>query len=513
MLMRIYNHKLYRVLCTILFALVLIGLPLTTFPLIRRLTGSMVAPFSALPLFGLLLIWLIPYTLRRGTFPKEFVPIIYFAIVAVMVSAGAYFLDGFTMRGRTLIGQSVRALFTLGIGLSFYFTLTSFMQNKAIIHRALKFIYAGGILIMIWSIFEIILLRIYGWQYYFPEPIFNFKAAFVFQDPGMLFLNRLSGFAFEPSWYVLVYNLVLFPLWLSAIFQRKSVFKLKLWFFILEDFLFVIGVILFSFSFPRIGLLALVLMVLFFVFNLVKRAFQFIHTWLLNQKKLKIKNTIIFRVILILILLTIMLTTISSAAALFLRYAGERDFRFQLLADQILYQNLSDLPTSERDIILFSRQLAFLERTVYWFGGWNVFVDYPFGVGLGNTGFYMYDRIHSLGYESREIRNVFNRTEYFANSKVFWIRLLSETGLIGFSIYIVWLYLLWRNSSFILKSQHSVMKIVGLAGQFFILAHIVEGFSVDSFAFAYPWVSASLISAGSLIVRKEIKRGEQELGE
>ena len=57
------------------------------------------------------------------------------------------------------------------------------------------------------------------------------------------------------------------------------------------------------------------------------------------------------------------------------------------------------------------------------------------------------------------------------------------------------------------------MKIVGLAGQFFILAHIVEGFSVDSFAFPYPWVSASLISAGSLIVRKEIKNGEQELDE
>ena len=512
MLKRIQNHKYYQVLCTILFALVLIGLPLTTFPLIRRITGSMVAPFSALPLFGLMLIWLVPYLFRQGTFPKEFVPIIYFAIFTVLISAGAYFLDGLFMRGRTFFDQSLRALFTLGIGLSFYFTLTSFMQNKAIVHRALKFIYAGGIIIIIWSVFEIILLRIYGWQYYFPEPIFNFKAAFVYQDPGLLFIDRVSGFAFEPSWYVLIYNLVLFPLWLSAIYLRKSIFKFKVWFFILEDFLFIAAVPLFVLSFPRIGLLALVLMVLFFGLLLFKKAFQFIHAWFINHKKLKIKNSFFFRAVLILILLIIFLTAITSAANILIQFVGERDFRFQLLIDQILYLNLGDLPTSETDILLFSRQLAFMERTVYWVAGWNVFVDYPFGVGLGNTGFYMYDRLHSIGYESYEVRNIMNRTEYFANSKSFWIRLLSETGFIGFGIYITWLYLLWRNSIFIQKSQQSMMKIVGLAGQFFILAHIVEGFSVDSFAFPYPWVTASLISASSLIVRKEIRSGHVEIG-
>ena len=40
-----------------------------------------------------------------------------------------------------------------------------------------------------------------------------------------------------------------------------------------------------------------------------------------------------------------------------------------------------------------------MERTIYWFGGWRMFADYPFGVGLGN-GFYMVDQINSLGYGS-----------------------------------------------------------------------------------------------------------------
>jgi hypothetical protein len=84
--------------------------------------------------------------------------------------------------------------------------------------------------------------------------------------------------------------------------------------------------------------------------------------------------------------------------------------------------------------------------------------------------------------------------------------LLAETGFIGLSVYLTWLYLLWRNSTFIHNSSHQpVMQIVGLAGKFFILAHLVEGFSVDTFALPYFWVIAGLISAGGLIVSNEIK--------
>ena len=509
MFARIPKLRTYQVLCTILFGLVLIGLPLTTFPLLRRITGSMVAPFSALPLAVLILIWLLPYILRQGTFPKEFVPIIYFTIFAVIASAGAYFLDGFFLRGRTFLDQSLRALLTLVIGLSFYITLTAYMRSKNIIRQALLFIYTGGLLIILWSVIEIVLLRTYGNTLNFPVWITDFKLTLVYQTPGMLFLDRVTGFSYEPSWYVLIYNLVLFPLWLSAVYQRKSLFNFRLWIFQIEDFLLLFGITVFIFSFPRIGLLALVVMLLFFGFMLVKRAFQTIHAWLITHPKLKLKNTFLLRVVLTLILLTIILTAITSAAAIFIQYASERDFRYQLLIDQVLTQNLSDLPTSETDIILLSRQLAFLERTVYWFAGWNVFTDYPFGVGLGNAGFYMVDRIHSLGYGSLEVRNLLYQADHIINAKSFWIRLLAETGFIGFSIYITWLYLLWRNSSFIQKSRQPIMKIVGLAGHFFILAHVVEGFSVDSFAFPYPWVTASLISAGSLIVRKEITDNRQ----
>jgi len=42
----------------------------------------------------------------------------------------------------------------------------------------------------------------------------------------------------------------------------------------------------------------------------------------------------------------------------------------------------------------------------------------------------------------------------------------------------------------------------------FILAYLVEGFSVDSFAIPFQWISASLISAGGFVALK-MKKEEQ----
>jgi hypothetical protein len=157
---------------------------------------------------------------------------------------------------------------------------------------------------------------------------------------------------------------------------------------------------------------------------------------------------------------------------------------------------------SEEEIITLARRLAFYERTIFWFSGWHVFADYPFGVGLGNAGFYMIERFNSQGYGSFEIRNLIYQATHIINTKSLWIRLLAETGFIGLGIYLTWLILLWRKTNVIQKSGSPLMKVIGLAGKLFILAYLVEGLSVDSFAIPYQWVTASLISAGGLVVLK-----------
>ena len=80
------------------------------------------------------------------------------------------------------------------------------------------------------------------------------------------------------------------------------------------------------------------------------------------------------------------------------------------------------------------------------------------------------------------------------------MRLLSETGIIGFSIFVSWVFLHWRNANQLEKKATSpLLKSMGLVGKLVVLAFIIEGISLDSYALPYYWVAMGLIAASSLI--------------
>jgi hypothetical protein len=153
-------------------------------------------------------------------------------------------------------------------------------------------------------------------------------------------------------------------------------------------------------------------------------------------------------------------------------------------------------------------RFAFLERVVYWLTGWRTFGEFPlFGVGLGNTGFFFVQNLPSIGYASYEIRDLVYRFSSLPNVKSLWVRLLSETGVAGFSIFLGWLFVLWQSTRLTDHSPKRLFKSLALAGQLALIALIAEGFSIDSFALPYLWVSAGLISAAGSLYRKEIRAG------
>jgi len=504
MITRILNHKVYKILCTTLFGLVLVGLPLTSLPFLTNIFGSMIGPFSFIPLAGLVAIWLLPYLIRRGKLPVEIIPLLYFVLIAVIISTSAFFLDGLYTRGRDFFDQTIRAFITLAIGLAFYITLSAYIQQgKSILRQVLFFIYVAGVLIIAWSIFEIGLVRTRGGYEFFPEWVKNLKSMLVMQIPGIDRSYRLSGFAYEPSWYVLFFDLTLFPILLSAVFQRKSLFNFRLWIFQVEDIILPFGLVAFAFGFPRIALIALFVMLLYLGILGIQNLYRKLYTWLCKNNVIKRPEGLLPKIVLIFLVVVILSGAIFGATAVFIKIASEKDYRYQLFLDKILSGELFKLDFSEDDIILMARDLAFYERAVYWYGGWHIFGDHPLGVGLGNAGFYFVDRMNSLGYGSFEIRQLIYQASHVINTKSLWVRLLAETGFIGLFVYLTWLYVLWRSAGFIQKSRDPFMKIVGLAGRLFLLAYLVEGFSVDSFAIAYQWVGASLITAGGLLAREE----------
>ena len=498
------KNAAYRFLISLLWMLVLVGLPLTSFPLLNQLTNAIVAPFSAIPLAVLLVVWLVPFLAGRGKFPAEVLPFLYFVLVVLAVSALAFFLDGYYVRELTFFDQTLRAIVTLGIGLSFYLVVSTLALQEKYLKQAFIFIYIGGFLLIVWTAIEVVMLRQVSRVQELPHWLTTIRSALAVQSPNVFYTNRVTGFAYEPSWFVRQFNLVLFPIWLSAVYQRKSVFKFRLWIFQVEDFLILGGLVVFGFSSPRIGLLAFLASLAFVGLLIFGRFHRQVFQWYLNRRKNRPTRTTWLRIALAGLMIVVMFGVAAGALTGYIVAASRWDSRYELLLEQVTTGGLDIFPLTETRLIIMSRDLAFFERMIYWFAGWNIFNDYPFGVGLGNAGFYFFENMHGLGMDSVEIRNLAYRAGYIPNTKNLWTRLLSETGFIGLAVFLVWLYILWRSAGLIRRSQAPLMKILGLAGQLFLLAYLVEGFSMDSFAMPYQWVMAGLISAGGLLARREL---------
>jgi hypothetical protein len=114
------------------------------------------------------------------------------------------------------------------------------------------------------------------------------------------------------------------------------------------------------------------------------------------------------------------------------------------------------------------------------------------GVGLGNAGFYFSKYLPAYGWSLVEVEYLLNRTQLLLNVKSLWSRLLAETGIFGFSIYIGWLLSMIPAMIGKAVSSKRSLSVFGLMGCFVLAAMIFEGFSIDSFAMPYWWISLGL---------------------
>ena len=167
-----------------------------------------------------------------------------------------------------------------------------------------------------------------------------------------------------------------------------------------------------------------------------------------------------------------------------------------------MQRSLAQWGNMMRDPYFFFNSLEFAERYVYWVGGWNIFNLHPIlGVGLGNAGFFFQCALPSYGWVLPEVMDVYLRNAALPNIKSLWVRLLAETGIVGFSSFIAWFYVLFRLSWFIRLSKNPLFRMIGWSGLFVLIAYIVEGFSTDTFALPYLWVSLGIVSAAGALMR------------
>jgi O-antigen ligase len=150
----------------------------------------------------------------------------------------------------------------------------------------------------------------------------------------------------------------------------------------------------------------------------------------------------------------------------------------------------------EGGVTKYADKLQFGERFTYWQAGWRIFNAYPImGVGLGNAGYYFPQMLPEKAWTLSEVRELAYHSSALMNIKSLWSRVLAETGIVGFSLFFLLLVVTGYTAVQLFHSKMPMKQAVGWMGMGTLIAFIIEGFSVDSFALPYLWFTLGLVAA------------------
>jgi hypothetical protein len=457
-------------------------LPVTTQPMLSRLMGySLVAPPSIILIALVGIVWLPYYLIRGGRFPAETRPFIAFILAALLSSLTAFFLKFPVYQNFTALDAEKEALLTFMIAIGVYFLFSLWFRTIKRLNFAAMSVNVSGLILVVWCLAQLYVILVRGGEY----PGWMVRIQFFVSTRSLLdhvFLTRVGGFAYEPSWVAHQLNIVYIPFWFAASITGYSSIR-KLGKLSMENLLLAGAIVALVFSFSRVGLLALAMMTAYALWRFHLRGIS----WFQEEYNLKLSAWMrALMVIGLLVFYAVMLLAI-------IMLMGQFDKRFARLL------SLEDIPLSFFEM---AARINFAERVVYWANGFQVFARYPLlGVGLGNTGFFFTEHLPAIASRLNEITYVLTYEYYLPNVKSFWVRLLSETGLVGFSMFCTWFYVLWRGAKNLERNENRELCLFGWMAFFVIIAFLAEGFSIDSFALPYLWVSLGMVTAASATVR------------
>jgi hypothetical protein len=490
--------RAYRGLLWLAWGFLLVSLPFTTFPFVARtLGGGQASPLAGIPLLVLVVVWLAPNLLLGGRLPTLSRPLLLLGIIALATGAASLFLEIYPAFGQEVLDRVVRGLVTLAIGLCFYLVASKFARSERALRISLILLYVGAVVMLVWASIQAYLL-IQGVAEV-PDRLNRLHRLVSMRDMSP---DRVVGFAFEPSWLADLLIVLYIPLWSASVIRGYTVLSLKASRWSAELLLLIWGLGIFFLTFSRIGYVALFA---------VGGALGLTATWRLagritgrvhrrpdapRSTASRLRQWLLWAVMVILLLA--MMTALLYAAGLV-------DKR---IARLFTYDYARLFTGGEESIYSFANRLAYAERVVYWAVGFRAFALHPvLGVGLGDIGFFYRQSLPSFGYGLVEMIWILEGKLDIPNAKNVWVRLLGETGIAGFLAYSVWLGMIALAGRVLASDRRGLFSVLGLAGMMAVLAQVVEGFSLDSFALPQLWVITGLVTAAIIILEAERRTG------
>jgi len=490
-ILSISRSQLRSRLAWYLWLLMLIVLPVTSFPPIAESLGGivLVSPLAMLPMILLIIVAVMPGIVRGQTISGLSKPILFFALSALISALAAFLLPILPYKGQTVINRELRAGITLVIGLGFYISALAIPLTRDDLRSSLRAIFLGLLLLTVWSAIQS--WTIFVRQGSIPGWVSTIHRWFSVRDP---FADRLTGLAYEPSWLGDQLVILYLPLLLASVVSGVTVFRRHRNWLSVELILLASSVAILVLTKSRISLLSFSAMlgglVLVMGFRILKKWIGSLLPSSRSEKALTGKLTSVLSLLLLLAVCVMLalgllwgMTKLDPRLSeLFHVGATITEFRYFYPQD-VIYA--------------LGGRLTLAERFVYWTAAFRTFSTYPLlGVGPGNAGFMFEKVLPVYGYQLMEIQNVLSQPIYgFPNPKSLWLRILAEQGIIGMASFAVWLIFLGLSARALIQSKDRFDRFIGVAGGLALIAQVFEGFSLDTYALPQLWIALGLLSA------------------
>lgn len=457
-----------------LWALFVLILPLTSVPLIVRLVHSdVVAAPSALLLPFLLAVLIIPLLIRREMLPGQTVPLILSVLMLLITTVLSFLYAIPEYKGNDPARSSIMAVLTLFVGFSYYLVSVLWHKSTEKLRATFQLLSISGSIVCGWT-----LLQAFFWYKNMRYPLWMQQIQFTLSI-GSLYRQRFVGFTLEPSWLAHQLNLLYLPFWFAASLTGYSAFRFRLKFLTVERMLFSVGMLVLFLTLSRVGLAAFLITVAFALLVFLKRLVKKLAVNFPREKQALITVISVIGIILL-------LTTASYGI---LRLLMKLDFRMAGLFT-------IDLNGRSDPVFYLAEKLSLAARFVYWDGGITVFNEHPLtGVGLGHAGYYLPNALNEYAYRLVEVRDLLYRSNTLLNIKSLWIRILAEGGIFSFSCFFIWYLRSLLGNMLSLDISDRLRSTSAWMGCFTLLAFILEGFSLDTFALPYLWFSTGIAAA------------------
>lgn len=457
-----------------LWGAALFTLPITSFRYFPFLgDATYVRPLSLYPIALLLPLLFIQLTQGKGSFPRAgtLTPLLGFVLIALTATSIGILLNPLPLRGQEYFGRVIRAWATLAIGLSFFLAAVWMNRDEEDLRFSVKWLLAGFVIDILWS-------GVQALAFYTPllkkVTVTHWQRTFSMRE--LVKTNRVSGMAYEPAWLAGQIATVYLPWLIASLLTRWRATRFK-W---LEVSLLGFAALLLLATFSRGGLLTAAgaaLLTFLFVgradlragWNWLVSGFQRGNNWLLRLGVI------------------VLFIGALAGAGLFLSQKGYISRLFNTRAESL------------EDFIIENSAGA---RAAYTFGALGAYEESPItGVGLGASGFYIYEHLPdwALTTVPEIARQLSPDNRLYPNPKNLYVRLLAETGLLGFFVFVAFLFSVLGDGLSALGSKKSFGRYLGIAGVYSWFAIALYNLTQDSFATPNLWINFGILAGMTAI--------------